>query len=279
MTLMPLLLLLTFGGVTSAASSRAGAAFQALAKHRSCGACLRHGGAWCLEAERCVPDGRGLCGEGSSPADHVGWAGHGRCPDPADWQLQTYLHAPRRPPPKSLQSSAPPPSCAAECAQLMKQQQGRKGPLLSAEEAAEQFERCGLLLLPRLFDPAAIQLLRMGILGKMHGNGSAPAYGHKLELPGVRGSRRQELVVPFKLAEPVLGALRQPAVYAVLHAVLGHAPALDFVSVVAAWPGASAQAWHRDVEPATEAAALVFIPLDPTSSDTGRGLGGPPEMW
>ena len=134
-------------GAADASSAAAKAAFEAMAPHASCGACLAAGGAWCLATQppRCVPDGRELCGAGG-PEDMVGWAGHGKCPDPADWELQTYLHAPRRPPPLGLQQPAA-ADCAERCAAT------HTAPLGEPAEAAEMLERCGLVLLPRVFEP------------------------------------------------------------------------------------------------------------------------------
>lgn len=44
-----------------------------------------------------------------------------------------------------------------------------------------------------------------------------------------------------------------------------------------AWPGALSQDYHRDSEAGTEAALLLFIPLDETSA-TEPSAAGPPEL-
>jgi len=101
----------------------------------------------------------------------------------------------------------------------------------------------------------------------------------KYALPGVRGSRRQELVLPFTAAfEAMVAApLQQPATSALLAALLGHPVAIEFVSVIVSWPGADAQTFHRDAQAAAEANLLMFVPLDEMAADTA-GKAGPPEF-
>ena len=255
----------------AAASPKIDAATEAMRRHRTCGTCIAAGGAWCLAAEprRCVPDARGLCGAGG-PEDHVGWAGFGRCPDAADWQLQTYLHAPRRPPPLALQQPAD-PDCVARCAATT----GFQLPDLT--QTAQAFERCGFAVVSELFDPLALSELRDELVRRQNLTLGMQS-GHKLELPGVRGSNRQELVLPFRHARTLLSALGRPASVRMLTQLLGHPPAIDFASIVVAWPGADAQDFHRDADAGMEAALLIFVPLDPTSATTQTGASGPPEL-
>jgi hypothetical protein len=255
----------------AAARRQAAAARELLRRHRTCGSCIAAGGAWCLAADPpgCVPDARGLCGAGG-PEAHVGWAGHGRCPDPEDWQLQVYLHAPRRPPPLALQQPAA-PDCVATCAAM-----GSSVPLSEPAKAAAAFESCGMVVIPEVFAPAVLAELRDELVRRQNLTQGMPA-GHKLEMPGVRGSSRQELVLPFRHAPALLAALGRPATLDVLTRLLGHPPAVDFASVIVAWPGADAQEFHRDADAGTEAALLLFVPLDPTSA-TAAGASGPPEL-
>jgi hypothetical protein len=250
--------------------SKFNAAMETLRHHRTCGACIAAGGAWCLAADppRCVPDGRGMCHAGG-PDDHVGWAGFGRCPDPADWQLQTYLHAPRRPPPLALQKPAA-PGCAAKCTATSAFE------LADNTRAAQAFESCGFAVVARVFDPLALSELRDELVRRQNLTQGMRS-GHKLEMPGIRGSNRQELVLPFRHSHTLLSALGQPATVRMLTELLGHPPAIDFASVVVAWPGADAQDFHRDADAGTEAALLLFIPLDSTSA-TQAGASGPPEI-
>ncbi len=250
--------------------SKLDAAVETMRRHKTCGTCIAAGGAWCLATDppRCVPDGRGLCNAGG-PEDHVGWAGFGRCPDPADWQLQTYLHAPRRPPPLALQKPAT-SGCPRKCTSTSAFE------LSDTTQAAQAFERCGLAVLSRVFDALALGELRDELVRRQNLTlGMRP--GHKLEMPGIRGSNRQELVLPFRHAPVLLSALGQPAAIRMLTELLGHPPAIDFVSIVVAWPGADAQDFHRDADAGTEAALLLFVPLDPTSV-TQAGASGPPEL-
>ena len=246
-------------------------AVQELLKEATCGGCLAAKGAWCLATDppRCVPDGRGLCGAGG-PDDHVGWAGFGRCPEPSEWQLQAYLHAPRRPPPVALQQGLPAADCGATCAA------SHTVPLSEPARAVETFERCGMVVLPDLFDPKTLADLRDELVERQNLTSGMIA-GHKLEMPGVRGSDRQELILPFRHSPAVLEALGKPAALATLTQLLGHPPSIDLASLIVAWPGASAQDYHRDAEAGTEAALLLFVPLDPTSVSL-PGAAGPPEM-
>lgn len=264
-------------GLYSRASSAAKAAYDAMAKHQSCGDCIAAGGGWCLsQPQRCVPDGRGLCGEGTLPEQHVGWAGHGRCPDPADWTLQSYLHAPRRPPPVRLQKPLS-PDCAASCTAQANLGSGIGG-VAAAAAAADQLERCGVVVIPEVFGKDSLTALRAQLVDKLGIAGrTGPNYGHKLEMPGVRGTMRQELTVPFKLAPLILDGLRNRKTRRILEKLLGHPPTVDFVSVIVAWPGAEAQEFHRDAEAATEAAVILFVPLDSTSV-TNTSAAGPPEF-
>ena len=249
---------------------RMAAAFARFGVHRSCGACVAAGGAWCIPTSRCVPDARGFCGRDVRPPDHVGMAGHGRCTDRTGAVLQAYHHAPRRPP---LQ---PPSSCASTCsaASAVAVEAGANGANVTA---ARHLETCGLVVLREAFTPALLRELRQELLRKLKlHNGGVPST-HKNLLPGVRGLHRAELVVPATktLAGPLLDALRRPALLATLAALLGHAaPALEFVSLMASWPGAGAQELHRDTDVASEAALLVFVPLD----EARVGGAGPPEL-
>ena len=249
-------------------------AFARLGVHRSCGACVGAGGAWCLPGGRCVPDGRGFCGKAVSPQQHVGMAGHGRCPDRAGAILQAYVHAPRRPP-------LPPPNpaaCAAACTTAPAVSVGAASGADAQATAAQHLSTCGLVVLSDAFDAKLLRQLRVRVLEKMRlPPGGGGSKGHKYELPGVRGARRAELVLPASkaLAGPLVDAIRRPALLAALSALLGHAaPALDFVSALVSWPGAAAQELHRDAEVASEAALLVFVPLD----EARVGAAGPPEM-
>ena len=271
--LLTLALMLLLGAASSAAGNPSkNKDVQNLLKEATCGSCLRAGGAWCLSTDppRCVPDGRGLCGAGG-PGDHVGWAGFGRCPDPSDWQLQAYLHAPRRPPPAAMQQGLPAPECGTKCAAS-----GHTVPLSEPGKAVETLERCGMVVLPALFDPQVLTALRDELVERQNlTTGFVP--GHKLEMPGVRGSLRQELILPFRYSVAVLEALGKPAALVTLTQLLGHPPSIDLASLIVAWPGAGAQDYHRDAEPGTEAALLLFVPLDPTSIAVA-GAAGPPEM-
>ena len=255
----------------SAPSPKIDAAIEGMRRHRTCGTCIAAGGAWCLATEppRCVPDARGLCGAGG-PEDHVGWAGFGRCPGAADWELQTYLHAPRRPPPLVLQQPAD-PDCVASCAATTAFQ------LADLTQTPQAFERCGFAVVSELFDPLALAELRDELVRRQNLTLGMRA-GHKLEMPGVRGSNRQELVLPFRHAPTLLPALGRPASIRMLTQLLGHPPAIDFASIVVAWPGADAQDFHRDADAGMEAALLIFVPLDPTSATTQTGASGPPEL-
>ena len=100
----------------------------------------------------------------------------------------------------------------------------------------------------------------------------------KYALPGVRGSKRQELVLPF--TPPFLGMiaapLQQPSTRTRLAALLGHPVAIEFVSVIVSWPGADAQEYHRDAQAAAEANLLLFVPLDEMQARPGHA--GPPEL-
>ena len=135
--------------------------------------------------------------------------------------------------------------------------------------------RCGTAVLSDLFDAETLRSLRDELAQRKELQGSTPRLGHKLELPGVRGAQRQELVLPFRYSPAILEALRQPAAVALFQRMLGHPPAIDFVSLVLAFPGAEAQDFHRDAEAGTESALLIFVPLDETSV---RGGAGPPEI-
>lgn len=65
-----------------------------------------------------------------------------------------------------------------------------------------------------------------------------------------------------------------PGVRDTVELLLGHPPAIEFVSVMASWPGAEPQQLHRDADAGHEAALLVFIPLEPMELDSA----GPPEL-
>lgn len=201
------------------ASSAPAEAFETMREHGTCGSCIAAGGAWCLAGmQKCVPDGREMCGVGG-PGDMVGWAGRGRCPDPVrapypalprhrptspaaapkvtrarlqeEWKLQAYLHAPRRPPAPALQKPAP-PDCRSTCAADL----ARGAPT----DAARLLTVCGVAVLGGVFEPAALARMREQLVVKLKLAAGGPQYGHKMEMPGVRGDGRQELVLPSKLA-------------------------------------------------------------------------------
>jgi hypothetical protein len=212
-----------------------------------------------------------MCGSGTGPHEHVGVAGHGRCPDREDFMMQAYLHAPRRPP-------APSAWTAAECAKQCDTKEITSQALAREGTNERLIQNCGAVILDDAFDPEWIAELREELVSRL---GLHDQKGHeKYQVDGLRGVNRQEHVIPSKLSKKITGNLT-PSFLAALMEMLGHTPSIEFVSVMTSWPGANAQELHRDVEPGMEAALFVFIPLDPTGSfnnDTGTGAAGPPEL-
>ena len=140
-------------------------------------------------------------------------------------------------------------------------------------------KHCGAVVLTGVFTAATLTLLREHVALKLKTAGGPPAEesttSGKYDLPGVRGQRRREQVLPFKAA--VAAALLPPRLSAVLGTLVGSAtPAVEFVAAVTSWAGADAQDWHRDADAAMEAGVLAFVPLVPTDL-TGAGAG-PPEL-
>lgn len=263
--------LVAFGVAFAAQNGQA--AFDKLAELHTCGNCLRAGGAWCLLGDRCVPDGRGMCGSrGGGPADLVGMAGHGKCPSRDDFQLQAYLHAPRRPP---LATSS---TCSRRCSSPIARFARFANSTSFLEDASaisnsvSQLRECGAVIIQNAVQLESINQLRDDLelwalkhKGKKSNKSARKAYKSrfgKYEVPGVRGTKRHEWVLPFRFAPQLLAALGfdvhntmntsrrgiQAPLYHALHAMLSHPPSIEFVSLIAAWPGADAQDWHRDVE-------------------------------
>ena len=250
--------------VTALAWARAPAANLAAAP--TCGSCVVRGGAWCVDTSRCVPDLRGAC---SAPEQQVSVVGSGRCFAENDHQLATYLHAPRKNPLETLRRTAEPDAREMGCktsATWCRDLQRLTGVQETAEEARKRLDICGLVLLGAAFDPIELRELRSYAASKLPLSDDGPeedgAARSKFEIPGVRGDRRQEWILPHndKIAATIVRGLRGR-----IDAVVGAAPrdlAIEMVSVIVSWPGAGAQAFHRDAAAASEAVSLVFIPLD-----------------
>ena len=159
------------------AEAAAKSGFTRLAKHRSCGACVAGGGAWCnTDASRCVPDARGMRGAGTGPESHVGLAGRGRCSGgQAEFERQAYAHAPRRPPlPRSDTAACPATAAAATAAAVDFDFRDDHGAA-----AAATLAEIGVVVLPGIFQPAALASLRAKLVEKLPLRCSAEAAASK----------------------------------------------------------------------------------------------------
>eukprot|EP00040_Diaphanoeca_grandis_P033129 m.202127 g.202127 ORF g.202127 m.202127 type:complete len:477 (+) comp32818_c1_seq2:67-1497(+) len=247
--------------------------YTVLSKYDSCGSCVKAGGGWCLsDTPKCVPDSPTLCDAG--PANHVGLAGHGRCPERADFETQVYFHAPRRPP---LQPGAAFNDCEGQCGMIAFALEDAMTDA-TVDTMTQTFRACGAITISNFFPKSELLQLRKTLLHKLPLGCAEAASISKYSLFGLRGSNRQELVLPSSsmFSDGVLSSLRQPSALKIIEALVGHTASIEFASLMISWPGAGAQEYHRDVEPNTEAAVLVFIPLD--EMWVRDGAAGPPEM-
>ena len=233
----------------------------------TCGSCAARGGAWCVDTSRCVPDVRGAC---SAPEQQVGVVGTGQCLRQHDHALASYLHAPRHNPLETLRRTAEPDAREMGCktsATWCRDLQRLSGAQDTAEEARKRLDICGLVLLDGAFDPIELRKLRAYAASKLPIAETGPttdgdAARSKYEIPGVRGNRRKEWILPHddKIAATIVRGLRGR-----IDAVVGIAPrdlAIEMVSLIVSWPGADAQAFHRDAAAAHAAVSFVFVPLD-----------------
>jgi hypothetical protein len=192
-------------------------------------------------------------------------AGHGRCPSPPDFALQAYLHAPRRPPLQGKYNE----QCSVQCSKPV------VAPLLPANKSAsfepgvvaaglsggtQLFRECGAAVLQQVLDGKVLDTFRESIENYTAAGGIDSRF-KKYQVPGVRGKKRDEWVLPFKFSEDLLNMLGLSSretkdarntsnkpngqLYHILHDMLSHPPAIEFVSLIAAWPDANAQPWHR----------------------------------
>lgn len=149
----------------------------------------------------------------------------------------------------------------------------------AADKAAGKFTACGVVSLHGAISVGLLAELRQTLRQALPLDCHTAAAVSKYALPGVRGTRRHELIVPATVAwqQALAGFLQQPTVAPVLERLAGRPVHVEFVSLMVAWPGAGAQELHRDAVAGQEAALLIFIPLDDMAADT-PGVAGPPEL-
>ena len=148
---------------------------------------------------------------------------------------------------------------------------------------AENSDGCESVNLPATTDVQAIVaiFLRCGVVIVKGGLARQPLKSLRRRLkplilnpgeaivPGIRGTGRVEMVVPHGSdLEEALGGLKE-----LMCALVGHDAALEFVSAIASYPGASAQEWHRDLEHRQEPNVQIFVPLQRLTHERG-----PPEF-